>query len=270
MNLPVSDDVIAAVLLGIVQGLTEFLPVSSTAHLILVTDVLHLDPKRYGLSFDVALHLGTALAVFIYFFTTWLGLLADLVRGRWRLISLIVIGTLPAALAGVLFESWIERELRRPIVIVLGLVIGSVIFIVAERMAHQRRWIGELGLRDALFMGIAQAIALVPGISRSGITISAGLTRDLHRFEATRFSFLLATPVIVGAGVKTLVDSRTAAELLTVPQLAVIGFATSFVCGWIAIAFMMSFLRGHPLTVFVFYRLALAALVVMLVLAKVL
>jgi len=253
MNLPVSDDVIAAVLLGIVQGLTEFLPVSSTAHLILVTDVLHLDPKRYGLSFDVALHLGTALAVFIYFFTTWLGLLADLVRGRWRLISLIVIGTLPAALAGVLFESWIERELRRPIVIVLGLVIGSVIFIVAERMAHQRRWIGELGLRDALFMGIAQAIALVPGISRS-----------------TRFSFLLATPVIVGAGAKTLVDSRTAAELLTVPQLALIGFATSFVCGWIAIAFMMSFLRGHPLTVFVFYRLALAALVVMLVLAKVL
>ncbi|OLE76761.1 MAG: hypothetical protein AUG02_03660 [Chloroflexi bacterium 13_1_20CM_2_70_9] len=270
MNLPVSDDVIAAVLLGIVQGLTEFLPVSSTAHLILVTDVLHLDPKRYGLSFDVALHLGTALAVFIYFFTTWLGLLADLVRGRWRLISLIVIGTLPAALAGVLFESWIERELRRPIVIVLGLVIGSVIFIVAERMAHQRRWIGELGLRDALFMGIAQAIALVPGISRSGITIAAGLTRDLHRFEATRFSFLLATPVIVGAGVKTLVDSRTAAELLTVPQLALIGFATSFVCGWIAIAFMMSYLRGHPLTVFVFYRLALAALVVMLVLAKVL
>src|SRR2546425_10865377 len=155
MSLPVSDDIVAAVLLGIVQGLTEFLPVSSTAHLILVSQVLHLDPKRYGLSFDVALHLGTALAVFIYFFTTWLGLLADLVRGRWRLFSLIVIGTLPAAVAGVLFESWVERELRSPLVIVLGLVVGSLVFIAADRMAHQRRWIGEMGLRDALFMGIA-------------------------------------------------------------------------------------------------------------------
>ena len=268
--MPITDDMIAAILLGIVQGLTEFLPVSSTAHLILVSDALHLDPKRFGLSFDVALHLGTALAVLIYFFTTWVGLLFDLIRGRWRLPLLILIGTLPAAVAGVLFDKWVERELRSPIVIVLGLVVGSLIFVLAERSAHQRRWIGELGVRDALFMGIAQAIALIPGISRSGITISAGLTRDLHRFEATRFSFLLATPVIVGAGVKTLLDTRTSAELLSFPQPVIIGFVASFASGYIAVAFMMSFLRGHPLTVFVFYRLALAALVVMLVVAKVL
>ena len=265
-----NDDTIAAVFLGIVQGLTEFLPVSSTAHLILVTDALHLDPKKYGLAFDVALHLGTALAVLIYFFTTWVGLLFDLVRGRAKLPLLIVVGTLPAAIGGVLFESWVERELRSPIVIVLGLVLGSAVFVIAERMAHQRRWIGELGFRDAVFMGIAQAVALVPGVSRSGITISAGLFRDLHRFEATRFSFLLATPVIVGAGVKTLIDSKTAAELMTVPQLVLIGFVASFASGWIAVAFLMSFLRSHPLTVFVFYRIALAALVVMLVVAKVL
>jgi undecaprenyl-diphosphatase len=268
LNLPISDDMIAAAFLGIVQGLTEFLPVSSTAHLILVTDVLKLDPVRYGLAFDVALHLGTALAVLIYFAGTWIGLLLGLFRGRWRLPLLLAIGTLPAAIAGYFLQAMVERTLRTPLVIVVGLVVGSVIFVVAERIAHQRRYVDELGVRDALFMGIAQAIALVPGISRSGITISAGLVRDLHREEATRFSFLLATPVIVGAGLKTLLDTRTLNELLTVPQLVLIGFAASFLSGYVAVAFMMSFLRTHPLTFFVFYRVALAGLVVALVLAK--
>ncbi len=248
-------------ILGLVQGLTEFLPVSSTAHLILVTGALGLDPDRFGLSFDVALHLGTALAVLLYFARTWLGLVRDVLARRWRMPVLVVVGTLPAAVAGVLLESAVEKTLRAPGWIVLGLVVGSVIFVAVERVADRRRAMNELRIPDALLMGAAQAIALLPGISRSGITISAGLLRGLTREEATRFSFLLATPVILGAGVKTLLDARKAAELLASPDVLAVGFGVSFVSGLAAVAFLVRFLRTHSLNWFVGYRLVLAVVV---------
>ncbi len=264
------NDLVAAAILGIVQGLTEFLPVSSTAHLILVSDVLKLDPERFGLSFDVALHLGTALAVLLYFATTWIALVRDLFAQRWRMPALVVIGTIPAAVAGVLLESAVERELRGALVIAAGLVFGSIAFVAAELIAKQRRTVGELEMTDALLIGIAQAIALVPGMSRSGITISAGLARDVRREDATRFSFLLATPVILGAGVKTLLDARKAAELLTAADVLAVGFTASFVFGVAAVAFMVRFLRAHSLGWFVGYRLALAAAILLGIAAGVL
>jgi undecaprenyl-diphosphatase len=260
------SDLTAAVILGLVQGLTEFLPVSSTAHLILVTDWLRLDPERFGLSFDVALHLGTALAVLLYFARTWLALAGDLFARRWRMPLLVIVGTLPAAVAGVLLQSLVERTLREPVWIVIGLVAGSVLFVAAERMARQQRAMGDLSLADAVLMGAAQAIALLPGISRSGITISAGLFRDLRRDEATRFSFLLATPVILGAGAKTLLDARKAAELFTAPDVLVAGFIVSFLSGLAAVAFLVRFLRTHSLNWFVAYRLVLALAVVIVLL----
>jgi undecaprenyl-diphosphatase len=255
------NDLVAAAILGLVQGLTEFLPVSSTAHLILVTGALGLDPERFGLSFDVALHLGTALAVLLYFARTWIGLAIDLVRGRWHVPLLVIVGTLPAAVAGVLLESAVSTTLRSPWWIVIGLVVGSIIFVLVERVATQRRRMGDLSLPDALFMGAAQAVALLPGISRSGITISAGLLRDLTREEATRFSFLLATPVILGAGAKTLLDARKAEALFSEPDVLAVGFVVSFVSGMLAVAFLIRFLRGHSLNWFVAYRLVLAAVV---------
>jgi len=264
------NDLAAAVLLGIVQGLTEFLPVSSTAHLILVSDLLKLDPARFGLSFDVALHLGTALAVLLYFVRTWIDLVVGLFRGRWRMPALIVLGTAPAALAGVLFQSAIEREMRGPLVIAAGLVVGSIVFVVAEAVARQRRLMNEVGVVDAVVIGVAQAIALIPGFSRSGITISAGLARELRREDATRFAFLLATPVILGAGAKTLLDARKAAELFAQPDVLAVGFVLSFLSGLAAVAFMVRFLRGHSLNWFVAYRLVLAALIVVGVIAGVL
>ena len=256
------NDLAAAVILGLVQGLTEFLPVSSTAHLILVSGALGLDPDKFGLSFDVALHLGTALAVLLYFARTWIGLLMDLLARRWRMPLLVIVGTLPAAIAGVLIEGTVSTTLRSPWWIVLGLVAGSVVFVLAERVATQRRNIGELGWADTVFMGAAQAIALLPGISRSGITISAGLLRDLTREEATRFSFLLATPVILGAGLKTLLDARKAEALFAQPDIVITGFLVSFLSGLAAVAFLIRFLRGHSLNWFVGYRLVLAALVI--------
>src|SRR5206468_8141210 len=154
------SDALAARLLGLVQGLTEFLPVSSTAHLILVQDLLKLDPERFGLSFDVALHLGTALAVLLYFASTWIALGRDVVRGRWHEPLLVIIGTLPAAVAGVLFQSAVERELRGALVIAAGLVVGSIVFVGAEAMARRERATPSLRLAEALYMGAAQAIAL--------------------------------------------------------------------------------------------------------------
>lgn len=256
------NDLAAAALLGLVQGLTEFLPVSSTAHLILVSDLLKLDPERFGLSFDVALHLGTALAVLLYFARTWIDLIVDLFRGRWRMPALIILGTAPAAIAGVLFESAVSRELRGPLIIAAGLIVGSIIFVAAEAIGRQRRAMTEVGVTDVLVIGVAQAIALIPGISRSGITISAGLVRELRREDATRFAFLLATPVILGAGAKTLLDARKAAELFAQPDVLGVGFVVSFLSGLAAVAFMVRFLRAHSLNWFVAYRLVLAAAIV--------
>jgi undecaprenyl-diphosphatase len=256
------SDVLVAALLGVVQGLTEFLPVSSTAHLLVAEKVFRLDPTRFGLSFTIALHLGTVLAVLLYFARTWVELALDVVRGRWRMPALIAVGIVPAAAAGVLLEPTVEGQLRDIRVVAVSLVAGSLIFWVAERMSTQRRPIGDLRTADALLMGLAQAVALLPGISRSGITISAGLGLGLRREDATRFSFLLATPVIAGAGAKALLDARRSAELLAQPELAVVGFVTSFVSGIAAVAFLLRFLRTNSLAWFIPYRLVLAALLI--------
>jgi undecaprenyl-diphosphatase len=261
------NDLAAAAILGIVQGLTEFLPVSSTAHLILISQALGLDPERFGLSFDVALHLGTALAVLLYFARTWLELAADVLRLRLRMPLLVAIGTLPAALAGLAFQHQVESSLRAPAYIAVFLVIGSLIFVAAERLTVARRPLESIGFVDALVMGIAQAIALLPGISRSGITISAGLYQGILRADATRFSFLLATPVIVGAGAKTLLDARKAAALFDAPDVLAVGFFLSFLSGLLAVAFMVRFLRTHSLVWFVPYRLLVAAFAVYLALS---
>jgi len=261
------SDLAAAALLGIVQGFTEFLPVSSTAHLVLISQALGLDQERFGLSFDVALHLGTALAVLLYFARTWLELASDVFHLRLRMPLLIVIGTLPAAIVGVALQSQVETVFRAPGWIALFLIIGSIIFIAAERFTRARRPLESLGFIDALVMGVAQAIALLPGISRSGITISAGLYQGIQRADATRFSFLLATPVIVGAGAKTLLDARKAESLFAAPDVLAVGFGLSFLCGLLAVAFMIRFLRSHSLVWFVPYRLLVAAFAIYLALS---
>jgi undecaprenyl-diphosphatase len=239
--------------------------VSSTAHLILVSDALKLDPEKFGLSFDVALHMGTALAVLLYFATTWISLLNDVLRGRWRLPLVIVVGTIPAAIAGVLFETAVSTTLRSVLYIAAGLLIGSVIFVLAERLGSRRRRFERVTLTDAVIVGAAQALALVPGISRSGITISAGLFRGLERPDATRLAFLLSTPIIVGAGLKTLLDARKLSGLTAELDIVAIGFAVSFLSGVAAVAFMVRYLRTHSLNIFVVYRVALAIVILVAV-----
>lgn len=254
------NELVVAALLGILQGFTEFLPISSTAHLLIAEKVFRLDPARFGLSFTIAVHIGTVLAVLIYFARTWLELLGDLLARRWRMPLLIALGILPAAAAGILLEGVIESQLRDIRVAAAGLVLGSLVFWLAERTANGQRAMGSLGVADAIALGAAQALALVPGVSRSGITISAGLALGLRRAEATRFSFLLATPVIGGVAAKALLDARRSAELFAQPDLVLVGVSASFLSGFAAVAFLMRFLRTNSLAWFIPYRLALATL----------
>lgn len=255
------NDLVAAAILGLVQGLTEFLPISSTAHLAMAEKVLGLSPERYGLTFTVALHMGTLLAILIYYRQVWLQLVRDVVRGRLALVRLLVVATIPAVVVALLFDDLIDGPLRSPAVIAAALIMGSLVFIAAERLATNERITARLP--DAAAIGIAQALALIPGMSRSGLTISAGLARGLRREEATRLSFLLSTPAVFGAGLKTALDLRQSAVMFDRPDALLVGLGVSFVSGLLAIAFLVRFLRSHSLAWFVPYRLALALMIVL-------
>lgn len=266
-----------AILLGIIQGLTEFLPVSSSGHLLLGQYFLGLDQERFGLSFDVALHLGTLVAVIYYFRRDLLRMALAFGRSLGRpgerfadpdgkLAYLVIASTVPAALIGYFLESFFETAVRSPWVVVFNLVLVGVLFIVGEAVGSHRREATKLTFREAVGIGLAQAAALVPGVSRSGATITLGLFLGLRREEAARFSFLMSVPIIAGAGTLQLVE--VVSEGMDVAEMVnfVAGFVTSAAVGYLAIRFFLSFVVDHSLRAFAYYRFALAALVVALLL----
>lgn len=245
-----------AIILGIVQGLTEFLPVSSTAHLILIPWFFNWDGEVDTLTFDVALHAGTLCALLFCFWKDW----ADLVLRRQRVLGLIVMASVPAGIAGLFFNDMIENSLRSPVIISLMLVVFGVVMLLSER-SHRYKTVEAVTFSDALVIGIAQAIAIVPGVSRSGITIAAGLFKGFNREASARFSFLLSTPVIAGAVVlhsKKAFESPENYDL----KLFAVGLIASFLTGFAAIQFLLSFLRKYPLNAFVFYRFILAVVII--------
>ncbi|MEW6002192.1 MAG: undecaprenyl-diphosphate phosphatase [Nitrospirota bacterium] len=245
-----------AAILGIVQGLTEFLPVSSTAHLILFPWFFGWKGDVETLTFDVALHAGTLIALLSCFWKDWIGLFT---RDR-KLFGLILLATMPAAIAGFFFNDIVEESLRKPFLISVMLIAVGFIMLIAEK-AKKYKAMGKTSLLDALIIGMAQTISLVPGVSRSGITISAGLFRGLKREESARFSFLLSTPIIAGAillHLKRLFIFRQDYDL----QLFGVGLLTSFITGFIAIKFLLNFLRKYPLNIFVYYRFILAVVII--------
>ncbi|HEX5974098.1 MAG TPA: undecaprenyl-diphosphatase UppP [Rubrobacteraceae bacterium] len=266
-----------AIVLGVVQGLTEFLPVSSSGHLLLGQYFLGLDQDRFGLPFDVALHLGTLVAVVIYFWRDLLRMAGAFVRslspgGRdladpdQRLAYLILASTIPAALIGFFLEGFFEEAVRSPWVVVFNLVLVGVLFIVGEAVGSRTRRADKLRFVEAVGIGLAQAAALVPGVSRSGATITLGLFLGLRREEAARFSFLMSVPIIVGAG--SLQLAEVAAEGMERSQVAmfVAGFVSSAVVGYLAIRFFLRFVVHHSLRAFAYYRFGLAAVVAVLLL----
>jgi undecaprenyl-diphosphatase len=270
-------ELLQAILLGVVQGLTEFLPVSSSGHLLLGQYFLGLDQDRFGLPFDVALHLGTLVAVVIYFWRDLLRMAGAFVRslspgGRdladpdQRLAYLILASTIPAALIGFFLEGFFEEAVRSPWVVVFNLVLVGILFIVGEAVGSRTRRADKLRFVEALGIGLAQATALVPGVSRSGATITLGLFLGLRREEAARFSFLMSVPIIAGAGSLQLAEA--AAEGMDRSQAAIFvaGFVSSALVGYLAIRFFLRFVVHHSLRAFAYYRFGLAAVVAVLLL----
>ncbi|HUR16206.1 MAG TPA: undecaprenyl-diphosphatase UppP [Candidatus Limnocylindrales bacterium] len=274
------DTLIQAIVIGIVQGLTEFLPVSSSAHLILLPRVLGWDDEfLLSPEFTVMLHVGTLAALIIYFWrdliryaAAFLRVLRDRRVGddpERRVSVLLAASVIPGALVGVALESFIDSFFREQLLVVCALlVVGAVILFAAERLAAHTRGMADLKLTDALIIGVAQALALFPGISRSGITISAGLFLGLKREQAARFAFLMGTPIIAGAALwkaRELLDGSAGAFDATVLAAGVIA---SGVSGLIAIGVLLSYLRRASTDVFGVYRIIAALVFAALILIR--
>jgi undecaprenyl-diphosphatase len=263
-----------AIILGAVQGLTEFLPVSSSAHLILARLALGWDAEALGLAFDVACHAGTLLAVLVYFRRDlWAMALAapGAVRsgasGPARQVRLIAIGTVPVVVVGLLWADAIEAYFRTPLVTAVTLSLGALGFFAAERFGSRSREAVSVTWLESLGIGIAQAAALVPGVSRSGATMTVGMLAGLRREAAARFSFLLGVPAIGAAAAHAalgVVEAGLPAEQIGV---FLVGMAVSALVGYAAIGGLLKYLGRHSLSAFAWYRLAVAALVVAGVLA---
>ena len=261
------------IVLAVVQGLTEFLPISSTAHLYLTSWLLGWHTE--ALDFDIALHIGTLLAVLLYFLRDWLQILAqglgmsfgrdvELKRNRMML-WLLAIATIPVGVFGYIFNRQAETTWRNPLVIGVMLVAVGVLMWLAERAGRMRRDLSSLDLPDAVVIGLAQALSIVPGTSRSGITISAGLFRDFDRPSAARFSFLLSTPAIAAAAGKALYDMHKHGGLGAILNAPfVVGVAVSALTGCAVIAWFLRYLRRSSLLPFVYYRIIFGIIVIAL------
>ncbi len=274
-----------SIVLGIVQGLTEFIPISSSAHLVVVPWLFGwTDPLLRGLGFDVALHLGTLIAVLVYFAPDWARL-----AGAWyrsvverrigadadrRIAWLLMLACIPGAVAGFLLEGRIGaayhpegRAVSPAAMIVMAAIIAAfgLLLLLADYLFRHTRPFGSIRLPQALPIGLAQALAVIPGVSRSGVTLAAGLACGLEREAAARFSFLLSAPIIAGAGLKGLYDlARAVRSGATAPGeliYVLIGFLAAAVSGFFCIRFLLNYLRRHSTLAFAYYRWALALLI---------
>ncbi len=274
--------IIQAAILGLVQGLTEFLPISSSAHLIVVPQLLGWnDPFINSNAFDVMLHMGTLLALVAYFWrdlvtlvVAWLASIRDRSVGddpQRRLAWLLFISAVPGGILGALGESFFDTFFREPgrlLFIAALLVIGALLLGFGELVGMRNRRIPDLRVRDSITIGVAQALALFPGISRSGITIAAGLYLGLERESAARFSFLMATPIIAGAGIWKARELVTGGLAGTDVLPLIAGFVAAAVAGLAAIAFLLSYLRRQSTALFIGYRVALALVLAVFVFVR--
>lgn len=257
-----------AVVLGIIQGLSEFLPISSSAHLALTPWLLHWPEP--GLSFDVALHTGTLVAVLAYFRAEWLRLL----RAAWEIVTtrkvatesqrrvvLLIIATIPGGIAGLALDKYAETTFRAPTLIAWAMIILGILLWLADRGAREVRTLSDMKTRDALLIGVAQIFALIPGVSRSGSTITAGLADRFDRESAAVFSFLMSMPIIAAAAILK-VPHVLHEQGLTAPLAA--GVLASAISGWLAIAALLRYVTRRSYGVFALYRV-LAGIAVLLI-----
>ncbi len=270
-------DSIHAFLLGVVQAVTEFLPISSSGHLLVAHDVLGFD-QADSLRFDAALHLGTLLALLVYFWRDVRSILRGFFRSlrHWQVRQdteqgiawAVIIGAIPAGIVGFLAEDWISNSTRNIWIVIVTLVVGALAFWWVEHWSKRQVLVPTVTLPTALVVGLAQVVALIPGISRSGATIVAGFARKLDRATAARFAFLVSLPVVAGAGILKLGElisgSPSAAELREV----IIGIITAAGLGYLVIRFFLRFVQSHSLGAFAWYRVGLAIVLAVYMLVR--
>jgi undecaprenyl-diphosphatase len=265
------ETLLQSIVLGVIQGITEFVPVSSSGHLVVF-------PRLFGwetqpLAFDTVLHLGTATALIIYFWQDLWSIISsffdDVFSGKKELKEFsdygklgffVILGSLPAGIAGFFLEDFIEKTYRGITSVMVFLIFGSALMFVAEKLGNFRNEV--LTTKKSFIIGIFQALALFPGVSRSGATISAGMLFGLARDEAAKFSFLLSIPIVIGAAVFKLAESGGQIFIQSTP-VAVVGYLTSLIVGLVTIKFLLSYLRKNSLYVFVFYRIILISLLLL-------
>jgi undecaprenyl-diphosphatase len=266
--------ILYTILFAIVQAITEFWPVSSSGHLIILHDVLHLDMFD-SLTFDVALHVGTALALLLFFwkdvkryFLALINLFRrfNIAHEDQKTVISLFLATIPAALAGFFLESYIESLFRNTMVVAIALIVGGILFFIVEKFSKKKLHYEGLSIPESLMIGVAQALALVPGVSRSGITIIAGMSFNLKRDQAAKFSFLLSIPIVLGAGLKKFFDINF--DALTYQEIYIfsLGLIISLIAGYLVIKYFLRFLQKRSLNIFGIYRIILGLILLILLL----
>lgn len=266
-------DLLQSIVLGIVQGITEFLPISSTAHLALVPWFFRWNDP--GLAFDVALHIGTLFAVIYYFWRDWVVIIRDFIGGIFsggfeknpngKLGIFIIIATIPGALSGFIFEEQASGILRHPLAIAFSVFLFGIFIYLSDKFSRKEKGISDLNVFDCLVVGIAQAFAIIPGVSRSGVSITGCLIRNLRRDEAARFSFLLSAPLIFGAIV---LQSKHLDYATVASSPFIAGVLTSAIFGFLSIKYLLRYLQSNNYNVFVIYRVVLAVFILIVYLGR--
>lgn len=255
-----------SILLGFVQAVTEFLPISSSGHLIIFRDLTNTQ-FAYGLAFDAVLQLATTLAVVVYFrkdiyrliisfFKFCFGKLDD--QADKIMIVAIIIGTIPAVFFGFLLEDLMDTTFRNSLLVAGTLILGAIVMYLADKYSKQDK---EVSIKNGLVVGLFQSLALIPGMSRSGMSISGGLLMGLKREVAIRFSFLLAIPVLLGSGAKKIIDLGSTGLLSSIGSELIFGTITAFLVGLLAIKFLITYLKNNSFNIFIWYRLVLAGII---------
>ncbi len=267
---------IEVILLAIIQGIAEFLPISSSAHLIIFRDLFGIGANvitgDLALAFDIALHFGTLLAILLYFFYDFLGMV---VKGfttgtksrEGRMFWYIVVATIPAALAGVLFEDVIEESIRGNFILIAIALIGMGILIYAcDHFFKQTKNFEKMTWKDAILIGCSQVFALIPGFSRSGTTMATARCLHLNREDAAKFSFYLSAPVVCGAALLSVLDHATMAAIQANLTIFIVGILVAFFFGLICIEFLLKYIKNHDFKIFMWYRILLGIIVILCVL----
>ena len=264
---------LAVILLAVIQGVTEFLPISSSAHLIIIKEMFGSITQDLNLVFDVSLHFGTVLAIIVYFFKDLYKIFINSFKGikskDGRLFYLLVIATIPAGIVGILFEDIIEERVRNNLILIgFTLIVVGILIYLTDKHFKNNRSIDDVKIVDAFFIGCSQILALIPGFSRSGTTLLSGRIRNINREDSLKFSFYMSIPVVLGAFLLTIIKDNNISLIINNLNVFIIGVGISFITGLLCIEFLLKYLKKYDFKIFMIYRIILGIIVIIYTILK--